>query len=189
MLKHLIIIICFTTAVCNAEAQSINYNQLQRLFTIWMNSKGKSTTTLTTQLKSISPKWKLLNTTAQVDGATKYYAWSALDATSDSTIIAVYIDEDNESTKYTLRYAHHSKGLYNTMGTALRASSYYAKGRITTFRDNSKNEFTLNGFPDETLPMPQRIDILLSSYELNVSAAHPALYTVDIYSRYIPKHN
>lgn len=188
MFKHLVIIICFTFAVSNAEAQMVNYDQLQKLFYTWTSNKGKSASIVTAQLKAINSKWKLMNTTAHIEGATKYYAWSAIGSKSDTSIIAVYIDDDDESTKYTLRYAHHSKALYNTMVTALKDSPYYAKGRITTFSDKSKNEFTLNGLPDEALPIAQRIDILLSSYELNNNAAHPPLYTVDIYSRYIPKH-
>lgn len=188
MLKNLIIIICFNLAVSKVSAQSINYSQLQKVFTTWMNSKGKTTTGIATQLKAISPKWKLMSLEPLTDGDSKYYVWTALDTKTDTSAVAMYIEEDETTVKYSLRYAYHSKVLYNSMVESLKASSYYAKGRITSFTDKSKNEVTLNGFPDETLPIAQRIDLLLSSYELNNSAAHPPLYTVDIYSRYIPKH-
>lgn len=187
MLKNLIIIICFNLAVSKVSAQSISYNQLQKVFTAWMNSKGKAVSGITTQLKAISPKWKLLSPKPITDGETKYYTWVALDTKTDTTAIAVYIEEDATTVKYTLRYTYHSKALYNAMVSSLKASTYYEKGRITTFKDNSKGEFSLNALPDESLPIQQRIDVLLSSHELNVSADNPALYTIDIYSRYIPK--
>jgi len=104
----------------------------------------------------------------------------------DTSAFAVYIDEDATTVKYSLKYALHSLSRYYEIETSLNAAPRY-KVRITTSTDNSKGETDLFGHGDDSLLMNMRIDFLLSHYNLNSTGEHPRLFTVDIFSRYIPK--
>lgn len=158
------------------------------MFKTWEQVKGNNIQSITTLLHSINPKWKLSSATPSFDSdkETKYWIWTAVTSSKDTSAFALYIDEDESTTKYSLRYAFHSKVGYQSLATALKADPYYL-GRVTTQTDNSKGEVSLLALANDDLPMPKRIDFLLSDYNLNSSDDHPRLFTVDINSRYIPK--
>jgi hypothetical protein len=184
-MKKFLVLISFVALVNATHAQSISYTQLQRILNTWMKGKGATAKDISAQLHTISPKWKMLSNMPAVDGESTYYAWTALDTKSDSTALAVYIDKDATTVKYTLKYAFHSKALYDSMLRSLRASTYYQSGRITAFTDNSKGELTTTALANDSLPMASRIDFMLSDYDSN-AGPNPRLFTVETFSRYIP---
>jgi len=169
-----------------ANAQSVSYAQLHQLFKVLMTGEPTTVKTISMQLHAINPKWQLITKEPLYDGETKYYYWRAKETNSDSTAIAIYIDEDATTLKYTIKYAFHSKALYDSMLRSLTASSYYPSGSVTSFTDNSKGEFTTTALASNSLPMASRIDFILSDYNIN-AGPNPRLFTVDIFTRYIPK--
>lgn len=187
-MKKILILLVLSVLASSTFAQSLTYNQLQSIFMTWMQSKGANVSILNKKLNTINPKWKIVSYKPMIaqNGEEKYYAWTTLDTKKDTTAIAVYIEEDATTIKYSLKYAFHNNVSYNGLVKGLRASTYYAN-RITTETDESKGETSLFGHPDESLPIANRIDFLLSDYNLNSDDTHPRLYTVDIFSRYIPK--
>lgn len=184
-MKKFLVLISFVALVNASRAQSISYTQLQHILNTWMQGKGTTAQAISAQLHAIYPKWKMLANMPAVDGETTYYAWTTLDTKSDSTAIALYIDKDATTIKYTLKYAFHSKALYDSMLRSLNASTYYQNGRITTFTDKSKAEVTTTALANDSLPMASRIDFMLSDYNSN-AGPNPQLFTVETFSRYIP---
>jgi hypothetical protein len=186
-MKKLILILCLSMFTHITLAQSLSYEQVKKLFNTWMNAKGKSTDGINSQLKLNNPKWKLQSPQPQVEGEERSYIWVLVNAHSDTTALVVYIEEDATTVKYSLRYAYRNSVLYNQMASSLKASPYYHSGRITSFKDDSKGQATITATPDETLPIAKRVDAILTDYNTNSSPKDSPLYTIDVFTRYIPK--
>jgi hypothetical protein len=151
-----------------------------------MQSKGTGYKSITNNLKALSSKWKLKSTTPTVEGENTYYVWSTANVIGDTTAIAVYIEEDATTTKYSLRYAYHNTALFNSIQQGLKSSPNY-QGRITTFTDHSKGTRTVMGHPSEALPMASRFDFISTEYYIDDQANTSRFYSVDLSSRYIQK--
>lgn len=185
-MKKLIYLTLFIAFINVSNAQSVSYSQLHGIFSTLTTSQTNTIHEITLQLRKISPKWQLITHKPITDGETKYYYWRAKESGLDSSALAIYIDEDDSTVKYSLRYAFHNKALYDALLHSLNSSSYYPTGSITSFTDNSKGEFTITAMASDTLPMASRIDFTLSDYNSN-AGSNPRLFTVDIMTRYIPK--
>lgn len=183
-----ILLLLFTLALCLPQcyAQTLSYSQLHKLLNTWMQGKGKNVRVINMELRALSPKWKISSFIPTSDDQyTKYYVWTSIDGQKDTSAVALYIEEDESTTKYSLRYAFHSLTNYQSLSQSLKSDHYYS--RINTQTDDSKGELELLALADNSLPMNKRIDFMLSDYDLHSSSEHPRLFTVDINSRYIPK--
>jgi hypothetical protein len=176
MKKTIVLLLSLTLLTTLSYAQRITYNQLHHIYKTWVQNKGSDVNAITAQLHLSSPKWKIMSEQPTIEDNTSYYAWTALDTKSDTTVIALYVKQDGADIKYSLRYAFNSKLLYDTIVQSLKASIDY-KGSITSATDNSKGEYDLIGNANGITPY----SFELSDYNLNSSAAHPRLFTVDIF--------
>ena len=174
-MKKLLLLFCLTISISLTYAQGITYNQLQHIYKNWVQSKATNVKAISAQLHLISPKWKIMSEQPITEGTTNYYAWTTLDTKTDTTVIALYVEQDGDNIKYSLRYAFHSKLLYNSIMQSLKTSIDY-KSSITSATDNSKGEYDVTGNGNGIRPYFE-----LSDYNLNSSAEHTRLYTVDIF--------
>ena len=186
-MKKLLLLVCFLAFTIASNAQTLSYSELQQVFNKWMQGKSKTVETVNLQLKAISPKWKMqfhkpMTTTG---GEEKYYFWSIVDAKRDTTVLALYIEEDETTVRYALKYAFHDQAVYNSLLQSLKTAPYY-NGNITTDTNNSTGESSILAHPSESLPLSKRIDAILTNYSLNVDARN-RLYSIEISSRIIPK--
>jgi len=117
---------------------------------------------------------------------TRYYVWTLKDGKSDTTAIALYIEEDTETIKYSIRYAFYDRATYLAFQQAIVGSGEYKGGRLTYFSDKSKHHFTTTGKGNDSLPMDSRTDLFLTDYA-DTNDDTPRLFTLDISSRYIKK--
>ncbi|MET3981147.1 hypothetical protein ABIB62_003776 [Mucilaginibacter sp. UYP25] len=180
-MKRILLSMLLILSIATANAQTINYTQLQQLFKSWKNSKGKNLITIDSKLKIISPKWKLQSKTPKVDGYVKSIVWQALEGKSDTSLFIISIEEDEESYKYSISYLFHNKVWFNNLHKGIISSTYY-KGNVVSFSDKTTGETTYTGKPEEVGPLSSRTDCILSDFSKN-----EGVFTFDLKSRYINK--
>jgi len=78
-MSKILIIMCLALVSSLSHGQDISYNQLQSIFNIWKQSKGKDVKAVNAKLKTIYSKWKMLSGNPMKDGETTYYAWQAVE--------------------------------------------------------------------------------------------------------------
>lgn len=185
-MKKILFLVCLITYISSTKAQSITYGQMQNLYQEWTISHGKNYNVISKKLKAINPKWKLKDE-PEINNDGIWVSWFAIDAKNDSTVIALFTEEDEDTIKYGFRYGFYDRALFNSTLTNLKASPYYKNGKISYSTDNSKGTYSVLALPNENLPMASRTDFLLVEYDRNLKDKSSQLYTVDIWSRYIPK--
>jgi hypothetical protein len=183
-MKRLLTLTMVLLVTHSVKAQSLSFNQLNNIYNLWKQSKGTGIKSISSQLSIVSPKWKLKFIKPIIEDDSKCYLWTYLDAKQDTTAIALYVEEDNETLKYSLKYVFHKKETFNLIKSNLQQSGY--KGQITISTDNSKGETSITALDADDVPLPSRIDYFLVDYNLHQNSP-TFTYTVDLTSRFIKK--
>lgn len=165
-------------------AQNLSYGQVVDLFNTWKERKDISTLPILNKLHDNNPQWQYSSRGHSED--TRYYVWKLVDKRSDTTALALYIEEDATTVKYSLRYAFFDRATFLSMQTAVVGSGKYKDGRLTYLNDQTTHKFTTTGRGDDSLPMNQRTDLILTDFA-SYNDDRPRLFTLDISSRYIKK--
>lgn len=175
-MKKIYLLAIFQFTFFLSYSQTLTYNQVLNLYDTWVKAKGLDYKTVNTHIKAVSPKWILESVKPTIEEDTKYFKWSSPILNNDTLLVATYIEEDDETVKFDIRYVFFSKLQFQTFENSMRAT----ETTVTSFKNNKKQE-------TEYFSQGPTRSILLREFPVEDANPEKFAYTLDIFSRYIPK--
>lgn len=162
--------------LCNTlQAQNLNLEQVTKIFNTWIQSKGKSISSTTAELKKVSPKWALTSTTPTEEEYVKSYIWKTPGQIS-AQYLSLDIEEDDESYKYSVSYTFFDKSNHQAMAELIKQRN---PNGVVQNTNSSTNENSL-------MVKGEHFTTFLFSTPIKANSSN-TVYRLDLATKYINK--